>query len=431
MNTLKKGVCKRGNSYRITVCAGYDAKGKQIRLTKTYVPPEGASRAQINYEIEKISSEMTPESITRERMTLNTLYELWKDTVAEEDLELGTLIDTTARIEKVILPALGRYKLSDLSPMIIHDFLKGLRNAKRKDGRTGYAEATITRLRVMLSAVLEFGVQYGYMTSNPCHAIRMKHKETPGEKIKVFTPEQTKKFFELLDTPIPIVLEERHVIRNGKEVTLKACNTNKTFKVALKYKLFYYIAVFSGLRRGEIISLTWDDLDMNEGVIRVNKATARCGSGQYIKAPKTSNGRREVCVPLLVMDLAKELKKEQEEYIESVGSHWVGPKGSQAFLFVQEDGSQMGVATPYNEFKRIVRAYNKTVTEEADKLPEIPLHGLRHTSASLAKLGGIDTYALSKRLGHADITTTLNIYVDMYKETDRKGVEAILRGLGY
>lgn len=426
-----KGVIKRGNSYRITVSKGYDDKGKQIRITTTYTPPEGASEAQIAYEIEQLKKDLTEDKLARDRMTVQSLYELWKKTVAKEDLERSTYTDTVARLENVVLPELGCYKLINISPMIVHDYLKGLRSTVRKDGKIGYAEATITRIKSMISTLFEFGVQYGYMQTNPCHAVRMKHKmaEHAVDKANVFTPQQTKKFLEILDRPIPILLDERQVIRNGRVVTLKACNMNKPFKVALKYKLFFYIAIFAGMRRGEIIALTWSDLDFDEGIINVNKSTARDGSKQYLKTPKSNNGIRQVCVPLFVMDIAKELLQEQQEYISKVGTYWKGKKGSEAFIFAQEDGSQMRVETPYTEFKRIIHAYNKTVTDPNDILPDIPLHGLRHTSASLAKMGGADTYALSKRLGHADISTTLNIYVDMFREADRQGSDAIVRAL--
>jgi integrase len=427
-----KGVIKRGNSYRITVSKGYDDKGKQIRLTTTYTPPKGASEAQIAYEIEQIKKELTEDKLTRERMTFQSLYDLWKKTVAKEDLERSTYTDTVSRLENVILPELGCYKLINITPMVIHDYLKGLRTMQRADGNVGYAESTITRMKSMISTVFEFGVQYGYIQANPCRSVRMKHKMNEGvvNKEGVFTPQQTKKFLEILDKPIPVLLDERKVIRNGKTVTLKACDMNKPFKVALKYKLFFYIAVFAGMRRGEIIALTWEDLNFDEGIINVNKSTARDGSKQYIKMPKSANGIRQVCVPLFVMDIAKKVMEEQQEYIEKVGSYWKGKKGSESFIFVQEDGLQMRVETPYTEFKRIIHAYNKTVTDPNDILPNIPLHGLRHTSASLAKMGGADTYALSKRLGHADISTTLNIYVDMFREADRQGSDAIVRALG-
>lgn len=423
---------KRGKSYRITVSKGYDDKGNQIRLRKTYTPPAGATKAQIDYEIEKIIKEMSEDSLTRERMTFQTLYDLWKKTVAKEDLERSTYTDTINRLEKVILPELGCYKLINIKPMVIHDYLKSLRTVKRKDGKVGYAESTITRMRSMISTVFEFGVQYGYAEANPCHSVRMRHK-TAGkvvDKAKVFTPQQTKKFLEILDTEIPVLLDARQVNRNGKIVTLKACNMNKSIRVPLKYKLFFYVAIFSGMRRGEIIALTWADLNMDDGIISITKATARDGSKQYIKEPKTVNGIRQVVVPLFIMDMAKELKKEQEEYIKKVGVYWKGATGSQAFIFAQEDGLQMRVETPYNEFKKIIHAYNKTATDPNDILPDIPLHGLRHTSASLAKLGGADTYALSKRLGHADVSTTLNIYVDLFKEADEQGSDAIMRALG-
>ena len=427
-----KGVTKRGNSYRITVSKGYDDKGKQIRLTTTYTPPRGASEAQIAYEIEQIKKELTEDKLTRERMTFQLLYDLWKKTVAKEDLERSTYTDTVSRLENVILPELGCYKLINITPMVIHDYLKGLRTMQRADGTVGYAESTITRMKSMISTVFEFGVQYGYIQANPCRSVRMKHKMNEGvvNKEGVFTPQQTKKFLEILDKPIPVLLDERKVTRNGKTVTLKACDMNKPFKVALKYKLFFYIAVFAGMRRGEIIALTWEDLNFDEGIINVNKSTARDGSKQYIKTPKSANGIRQVCVPLFVMDIAKKVMEEQQQYIEKVGSYWKGKRGSESFIFVQEDGLQMRVETPYTEFKRIIHAYNKTVTDPNDILPNIPLHGLRHTSASLAKMGGADTYALSKRLGHADISTTLNIYVDMFREADRQGSDAIVRALG-
>ena len=249
-----KGVEKRGNSYRITVSKGYDDKGKQIKLRTTYTPPEGASEAQIAYEIEQIRNELSEDKLSRDRMTLQTLYELWKKTVAKEDLEKSTYTDTVSRLEKVILPELGCYKLVNLTPMVIHNYLKSLRTAKRKDGKDGYAESTITRMRSMLSTVLEFGVQYGYMQANPCHSIKMRHKvrDNVVTKSSVFTPQQTKKFLEILDEPIPILLDARQTIRNGKPVTLKACDMNKPLKVALKYKLFFYIAVFSSRSHGLI-----------------------------------------------------------------------------------------------------------------------------------------------------------------------------------
>ena len=150
-----KGVTQRGNSYRITVSKGYDDKGKQIRLTTTYTPPKGASEAQIAYEIEQIKKELTEDKLTRERMTFQSLYDLWKKTVAKEDLERSTYTDTVSRLENVILPELGCYKLINITPMVIHDYLKGLRTMQRADGNVGYAESTITRMKSMI--VLIFG----------------------------------------------------------------------------------------------------------------------------------------------------------------------------------------------------------------------------------------------------------------------------------
>ena len=122
------------------------------------------------------------------------------------------------------------------------------------------------------------------------------------------------------------------------------------------------------------------------------------------------------------MELLKSYKLEQNKYRLSIGSQWIGEN----FLFIQWNGKQMDLSTPYHTFKKIIKNYNKTVTEESSKkLPDIPLHGLRHTSATLLISQNIDVRTVSSRLGHAQTSTTMNIYAHSLKKMDEVAADTL------
>ena len=105
----------------------------------------------------------------------------------------------------------------------------------------------------------------------------------------------------------------------------------------------------------------------------------------------------------------------------AIGSQWIGEN----HIFIQWNGKQMHPDTPYKTFKRIIKRYNETVKNESDKLPDIPLHGLRHTSATLLISQNVDVRTVSGRLGHAQTSTTMDIYSHALKEMDEKAADAL------
>lgn len=208
-------------------------------------------------------------------------------------------------------------------------------------------------------------------------------------------------------------------------------DTGKPYQVAeyqerhtlpTQHKIFFYIALFGGLRKGEIIALQWNDINFSTHSITVNKSTARVRHEQITKTPKTKTSNREITLPAFVMELLKSYKLEQNKYRLSIGSQWIGEN----FLFIQWNGKQMDLSTPYHTFKKIIKNYNKTVTEESSKkLPDIPLHGLRHTSATLLISQNIDVRTVSSRLGHAQTSTTMNIYAHSLKKMDEVAADTL------
>lgn len=119
--------------------------------------------------------------------------------------------------------------------------------------------------------------------------------------------------------------------------------------------------------------------------------------------------------------MLKSYHKEQMEYRLSLDDQWKGDN----YIFIQWDGSQMHPDTPYKKFKTIIKRYNETVGSEADKLPDITLHGLRHTSATLLIADNVDIRTVSNPLGHAQTSTTLNIYAEALKKKDEEAANSL------
>lgn len=145
------------------------------------------------------------------------------------------------------------------------------------------------------------------------------------------------------------------------------------------------------------------------------------GHEQITKTPKTKTSNCEITLPAFVMELLKSYKLEKNKYHLSIGSQWIGKN----FLFIQWNGKQMDLSTPYHTFKKIIRNYNQTVAEESKKLPDIPLHGLRHTSATLLISQNIDVRTVSSRLGHAQTSTTMNISAHSLKKMDEVAADTL------
>lgn len=176
--------------------------------------------------------------------------------------------------------------------------------------------------------------------------------------------------------------------------------------------------MFSGLRKGELLALEWSDIDFENDTITVSKSVGYSKGAQFIKTPKTKNSFRKVTIPHFLTQRIKAMKAERTRYRLSVGDYWQGGE----WLFVQDNGTLMNYSSPYQAFHDSILRYNECHSE---KLPVIPLHGLRHTSATLLIANNQDIRSVSARLGHAETSTTLNIYTHFLESTDKKSADIL------
>ena len=180
----------------------------------------------------------------------------------------------------------------------------------------------------------------------------------------------------------------------------------------LKWKVKVHLLLVTGCRRGEIAGLMWNRIDWRNNQIKIDKALLYSPSkGLYIGATKTS-ASRFIKLPAETMELLREYKDWYSEFQAANGDRWQ----NSGFLFVQDNGEP---AHP-DSLNTWLRKFSKR-----HALPPINPHKFRHTMASLLYFSGVDGIAISKRLGHAKVSTTTDIYSHIIKQADEQAAESI------
>ena len=421
-------VIKRGNSYRITVSLGYDVFGKKIRETTTFTPdpkltPKQEKKAldAFIYEFEKAARD--GQLLSGRKLTLQAYSEKWIKDYAKMQVQPATLVRYEYEIYNKLLPALGHLKLSDIKPIHIQAFYNNLlEDGVRKDNKNGgYSSASIRKYHNILNIMLKTAVKWQIIDSNPCDRVTIPKQAKQTESIKFFTTEQALCFLSLLESDLNYNYKGHSRIDDtGKSYTVEEYSEIR--KIPLQFKVFFNLAIFGGFRNGELLALTWEDVDFTNNTVSISKSVSLVKGQHIIKEPKTKNSIRTVTLPISVIKLLKQHKIQQAELILKLGDY----RQDSNFLFTQDNGKLMHYHTPYHTFKKLIKYYNENIAGTASEfLPNIPLHGLRHTSATLLISEQVDIRTVSARLGHAQTSTTMNIYAHALKENDKTAAEKL------
>lgn len=236
---------------------------------------------------------------------------------------------------------------------------------------------------------MTIATQWNLITENPCKRIK-----PPKQEIAFFTPEQAAIFLAELD------------------------RATKEGELLLQYNIFFQLALFCGLRRGETVALKWQDIDFDAGTVSINKSTAIVEGKRSQKTPKNRTSERIISVPSHVLAMLKRYRMEYNNYQTQISSQWIGS----GHIFIQWNGAQMHPSTPNSTMRKIIGRYNSSHKEA---LPHVTPHGLRHTSATLLISQNIDIRTVSNRLGHAQTSTTMNIYTHALQKKDEQAAQTL------
>lgn len=425
------------NTYEVGAYAGRDSEDKILKKYKRFTKPEGMTPKKWEKEIQIIAADFEKEVSSIKYIESDILFKdfvkRWIEEYAEKNLEATTLDFYKRELDNKILKNLGKVKLNQLTPIHILSYLNTLlKDGARVDGKPGpYSDRTIKNNWVIISSILQQAVYWQVIDDNPCKRIKppKNKKSTKGystDTINFYDEEQALILLSIVNNAVT-----KYKQFEAGEIKSKGF----AYSNPMKYQVAVNIALFCGLRNGEILGLTWDDIDFKEKTMTINKVRAFIESeGMITKSPKTKSSIRTISVPDVVIELLKVYKKEQAIEISKLGNLWDEEWYSTPWLFTQEDGKGMFLQTISKWLKKTVADYNKSIMDDENLkddekikllLPVLSIHKLRHTSATLLISKNTDIRTVSARLGHAQTSTTMDIYVHGLKSADRTASSAL------
>ena len=382
---------KRGkNSYRLTVSEGFDLNGKPMIHRKTVHGTKKDAEVELAKFVTEVQNGLV---IDGKSLKFSEFTEIWKRDYGSKELAPSTYKRYCRMLETRLLPYFGHFYINKIKPtdiMKFYDLLEKDTQLVRKKGNNGsktkkpLSGKTILEHHRLLRAMLHKAVYWQLIVANPAERVQPPKARKP--KRKSYDDEQTK-----------ILLENLELLPSEDA----------------KYKVAIILTVFTGVRLGELMGLEWTDVDFKNGIISINRSSQYLADmGVFTKVPKTESSIREIAIPEFIISLLEEYKLWYEEQKSIYGELWTNSDR----LFVQADGKPMHPSTISKWFVKYVGQIG---------LPVINFHGLRHTNASLLVAQNIDIAVISARLGHAQISTTLDFYVHPLLSHNRKAGYAL------
>lgn len=361
--------------WRAAVTVGINEDGSQDRRWVS-----GKTQGEVQEKLRALQAEMHAGTVSdTEGLTVTAFMARWADHKEREGLKPNTVQSYRDTTRLYITPYIGRVKLDKLRPLDVEHMLSKM----QKDGKSAANRRYALRI---LSMALRQAVRWQMLPRNVAEVISPPKAARP--EMQTWTPEQVATF-------------------------LDASQVHRLHAA-------FYLSLMTGMRRGEVLGLKWEDIDFTRSRLTVRNNLVEVhrdglpGKQQAGKAtvssvrvelqtPKTAASRRTIALSAGTMTKLREHQTRQERERGAAAEAWEG----QGYVFASELGGPTNPNLFYDQFKKLARGA---------KLPDIRLHDLRHTAASLMIRRGISPKVVSDRLGHTDPAFTLRVYTHLYDE---------------
>jgi len=442
---------KRGDAYRITVTDGYDIHGKQIRHRMTWTPKPGMTEKQIEKELNRVAvrfeDQFRGSGVSGGNIRLADFAEVWFRDYAEKQLKPQTVADYRYLLPRVNA-ALGHLQLEKIQPRHILAFYdnlteEGIRNDTKYACKYDFNELLKERnetawhfaKRINMGASTVYSLCRGNNVNRETAeriaaglTMTMKEAFIPISKGPL-SGELQRHYHRFLSSMLDTAVQWQRIKSNPcasvaapKSDTKETAYLDETQAAKLiaalddepiMYRTAILLILNMGLRRGELCALKWSDIDFARSVMTIRRnAVYISRQGVILDTPKTKNSRRSLKIPAACIPMLQEYRVWQDEQRAKLGDVWVNDN----FIFTSWDGSIMRPDSLGGWFSKFIKRH---------KLPHITLHGLRHTNATLLIAAGTDLRTVANRLGHAQTSTTADIYAHAIQSADAAAAEQI------
>lgn len=381
MATISSYKNTKGTFFKIKGYLGIDPMtGKQVNINKGGFSTQKEAIFYLKEVIEKLENQSYLKN--KLSLTYQDVYEEWLE-IYKQGVKESTLFKTMTIFKLHILPVFSKYRMHLISTAllqkIVNEWHSKYKNYKKMINYT--------------FAVFNYAYRMGYISSNPKDKFVMPKKvqEQQDEELKYYTKEELVQLFNYLEQD-----------------------------TSLEWISFFRLLAFTGIRKGECLALTWNDIDFTNQTLTINKTIATgVNYKQKIQTPKTLESYRTISLDDNTLQLLKKWKIEQAKQLLVFGYNSLN---SNQLLFCKLDKNKMySLSKPRAVLKSVCSRHNFKM---------IHIHGFRHTHASLLFESGITMELVKERLGHSDIQTTVNIYTHVTQKNKDKTAKKFAQYIG-
>lgn len=374
---------RQGNKFfKFRIYAGYDNNSEK----RKYVKRSGfKTRKEANIALKKLEYQIAAGNYKQKPIgkRFSDIYEAWlveyKNTVKE-----STLATTERIVSRHVLPVLGKRKVDTIT---VIDCQRAV-NLWFKD-----SPRVFNKYIVYTNDVMQFAIKLGFIKNNP-----MMDVTKPKRQAKI-SDQEFSNFYS----------------KEELKVFLTACKNNGNQKIYTFFRLLAY----SGLRKGEALGLTWNCIDFNNQLIKVEKTVSKgLNNRLLLQTPKTRSSNRKIILDLETLRVLRQWKVTQSRELLIMGCNSLS--GNQ-MVFNGRDNGLMQPTTPTNWIGIICKKYH---------LRQITPHGFRHTHCSLLFEAGASIQEVKDRLGHSNIQTTMNVYTHVTKNKRNETADLFANYIG-
>lgn len=319
------------------------------------------------------------------KMTVGEWVDIWADQYLGGVKE-STVAAYNATIRTHIKPGIGAIRLDSLDTHLVQSFYNGLREPTKE--RDAVSPKTVKNVHGVLHKALQQAVANGYIRFNPTNSCILPRVEK--KELQPLDEAETKLFLDAV---------KGHPL-----------------------ELLYTITLFTGMREGEALGLTWDRVDFMRGTILISKQLQKekKAGGQFRLVSLKNDKPRRIKPAPWVMQLLRDRKLQQYEHKEKAGAAWSNPMN---LVFTNELGGNLIPQTVVRHFKEIVTSIGR---------PDARFHDLRHSYAVASLRSGDDIKTVQGNLGHATAAFTLDVYghvTNQMQEASAVRMEAYIKGI--
>ena len=364
--------------YRANVYLGVDqVTGKKVKTKVT-----GRTHKEVKQKATQEKIAFQKAGSTRQKVVTIKNYQelatLWWESY-KNTVKPNTQGNVRTLIDKHILPTFGEYKLDKLTTLLIQSIINKLAD-KANRGEEG-AFLHYDMIHALNKRILQYGVTMQAIPSNPARDVVLPRntQKAKRQKLKHFDNQELKKFLVYLDN-------------------LDSCKYRYYYDVTL-----YRFLLATGCRINEALALSWSDIDLYGAIVHITKTLNR---DLEINSPKSKSSYRDIDIDQATVSMLKQYKLRQTKEAWKIGQR-------ESVVF----------SDFIHEYTSIVKLKKRLLThfKRAD-VPNIGFHGFRHTHASLLLNSGIPYKELQHRLGHSQISMTMDTYSHLSKENAKKAV---------